>query len=631
MLPPTPDPASGEDRRGRAATAAGCVILLTLFAALSWTAARGKCPTFDEPQNTVGAWMILHEGDWRVHPDHPALWQYWAALPNGPQALHPDRGSPEWDQMLHSPWSRVLWTAEMLFRTPGVDGERVVARSRAMMLCLAVTLGCLIALWARQLAGPFASIVAVAFFTLDPNFLAHASLVKNDVPLALATLFLMHSLWRLGQSIEPGRAAVAALAFAAGFGVKFSALLFLPLAALTLVCRALLPAPWPFFGRPLAGRGARLLASAILLVVFVGTAWGAIWASYRFRYAPSGDPEVRLDTGEILDRMRRANLEIARFAQGGEPASDEDAIPEWQPGRFLRCVLWAERHRVLPQAWLYGIVYSEGGLMRREGYLLGELRLDGWWYYMPLAGLFKTPLATLLAAFAAAVAGVLALRRRHASRDPSEASWSAVCQVLPIVVFGTALMASRVSIGLRHALMIYPFVFIAVGVAAAGARVVYRRSVQAVLAVLLAALTIETLAAYPDFIPFFNAACRPGRMTLLGDSNLDWGQDLKLLAGWQRRNPGRPLYLAYFGQADPASYGIVCRRLPTASLGEPGTEMPAPGDRVVLAVSATHLQQIYIRDRQLISFYRSLRRQRPLEVLGGTIYLFDATRGQPGG
>src|SRR2546426_6041185 len=91
-----------ENRRriGGTATVAVCLLLLAGFAALSWSAARTKCPTFDEPLNTVGAWMILHEGDWRGHPHHPALWQYWSALPNGPPALRPQRRIPARGQML---------------------------------------------------------------------------------------------------------------------------------------------------------------------------------------------------------------------------------------------------------------------------------------------------------------------------------------------------------------------------------------------------------------------------------------------------------------------------------------------------------------------------------------------------
>ncbi len=619
-----PSPGGNRSRRqvGALAAAGVCLVLLAGFATLSRSAARTKSPTFDEPLNTVGAWMILHEADWRVHPDHPALWQYWAALPNGLQALRPDRSPPVWDEMLHNFWPRYLWAADMLFKQPGVDAERVVGRSRDMMLVIAVALGGLIALWAWQLAGPFAAIVALALFALDPNFLGHASLVKNDVALAGSALLLTHSLWRLGEKVTPLRAAVAALAFAAGFGVKFSALLFLPLAALILLARSILPTPWLFFGRPLAGRGSRLLAGALLLAVFSGAAWGVIWASYRFRFAPTRDPEARLDTGVLLERMRKDHLEIARINRTAAEMAGRVDIPAWTPGLSLRTILWAERHRLLPQAWLYGVVYSSGGLVRREGYLVGERRLTGWWYYLPLAALFKTPVATLAAGLGAAVAGLLALRRFRESWRAAEECWSVACLILPITVFGVSLMASHVSVGLRHALMIYPYAFIGIGVVAARALTLWPAPGRALPALLLSGLLIETLAAYPDYIAFFNAWFRPGQIGLLGDSNLDWGQDLKLLAAWQRRHPDANLYLAYFGQADPRYYGITYKKLPTDRPGEPGTEMPAPGEPAVIAVSATHLQQIYIRHRLLAAFYAELRRRHLVVVLGGTIYLY---------
>ena len=44
----------------------------------------------------------------------------------------------------------------------------------------------------------------------------------------------------------------------------------------------------------------------------------------------------------------------------------------------------------------------------------------------------------------------------------------------------------------------------------------------------------------------------------LVDSSLDWGQDLPGLQKWliAHRQPGEPVYLSYFGTADPARYGI---------------------------------------------------------------------------
>jgi hypothetical protein len=48
----------------------------------------------------------------------------------------------------------------------------------------------------------------------------------------------------------------------------------------------------------------------------------------------------------------------------------------------------------------------------------------------------------------------------------------------------------------------------------------------------------------------------------------------------------------------------------------------APEKPAVLAVSASNLQGLYLDDRWR-PFYTALRSRTPLEVLGGTIYLYD--------
>ncbi|HEV8200388.1 MAG TPA: hypothetical protein VGS03_10230 [Candidatus Polarisedimenticolia bacterium] len=621
--------------RNRGAVLA-CVALLAIFATLSWTAATRKSPVYDEPLHTVGGWLIRNADDFRVDPDHPSLWLRWSALLNGPDALHPDTRSPHWDRMFSNYWSCYLFSADTLYHpTVAADPDRVVARARLMMLIVAVALGALVACFGWRLAGPVAALAATALFALDPGLIGHASLVKNDIALAFVTLLLAFAVWRLGERITAGRLVLVVLAFAAGFGVKFSALLFLPLLPLLLAARALLPWSWA----ALASRRDRLIAAAAITVVCIAAAWGSIWATSGFRFLPTPDPSKQLDLDALFERMARNHQDAVRFAATGRlDAAPGAPVSRWEPGLLLRAVRFAEAKRLFPQAWLYGIVYTAEGMQRREGFLAGERTLGGWWYYLPLAFLFKAPLATIAAVVA--TKGWLAWRLRasggRAAREtggggPDPAIlWTAACLVLPVAVFGCAALASRVSLGVRHAFVLYPFLFLGAGVAAADLSRRWKRPATVALALLVAGLAVESLPAWPDDIAFFNLPSRPHRLGLLGDSNLDWGQDLPLLAAWQRSHPGGNLYLAYFGQADPAHYGIQARRLPTSSPSEPGTSLPAPGERATLAISATHLQGIYIWDPWLEQFYGAARRQQPKAVLGGTIYLFDVGAGAPG-
>ncbi|HZN04389.1 MAG TPA: hypothetical protein VFD06_12475 [Candidatus Polarisedimenticolia bacterium] len=599
-----------------------CVLLLAVFATLSWSAAATKSPVYDEPLHTVGGYLIRNEGDFRVDPDHPSLWLRWASVLNGPGSLRPDHASPEWDRMFTNYWSCYLFSADTLYRSPGVDPDRVVARARVMMLVAAVALGALLAFWAWHLAGPIAAVAALALFALDPALIGHASLVKNDVAVAFVTLLLAFSVWRLGERLTVPRAVLTAAAFAAGFGVKYSALLFLPLLVLLLIVRAVLSSDWPSVRGPLARRGHRLIAAGAVLVLCCTAAWGSIWATGGFRFAPTPESDRSLDIDALFRRMEKNHQEVARFVAADRGATAiAAAAPPWKPGPLLRAVRAAEEHRLLPQAWLYGIVYTAEGMQRREGFLLGERRLTGWWYYLPVAFLFKAPIATLTSLALAAAAFFPVLGRTH---RPTSARrlWTAAGLVLPPLVFGLAALASKVSLGLRHAFVLYPFLFLGAGVVAAECHRRWRRPVAALLLLLLAGLAVETLPAWPDEIAFFNLPSRPSRLALLGDSNFDWGQDLPRLAAWRRAHPEEPLYLAYFGQADPAHYGIDARSLPTSRRDEPGTTLPSPGERATLAISATHLQGIYVKDPWLQGFYAAARWQRPKGILG-TIYLYD--------
>jgi len=209
--------------------------------------------------------------------------------------------------------------------------------------------------------------------------------------------------------------------------------------------------------------------------------------------------------------------------------------------------------------------------------------------------------------------------KRGLLRD-ADHRWTAIAMGVPVFVYGVALLTADMNIGLRHAFPLYPFVFVAVSLAAAKSW--SRRLGRFVIIALGAALAAETLLAFPDFIAFFNVICAPYRLSLLTDSNLDWGQDLPLLAAWQRQHPDTPLYLDYFGECDPAAYGIKYVNVPVGYHEGPPPVWPTrPG---VVAVSATNFQQVYYTDTWPLLFAG----KTPEAVLCHTIYLFTLTQAE---
>jgi hypothetical protein len=144
-----------------------------------------------------------------------------------------------------------------------------------------------------------------------------------------------------------------------------------------------------------------------------------------------------------------------------------------------------------------------------------------------------------------------------------------------------------------------------------------------VLGGLAIGLLAETAIAYPDFIAFFNQICGgpTGGIKLLGDSNLDWGQDLPLLAAWQRDNPAFKLYLSYFGSADPKYYGIHGDSI-VGDYSRPPLQHIIPNQPGVLAVSATNLQGIYMSKDERKQLDNIIKHSQLINILGGTIYLY---------
>jgi hypothetical protein len=587
--------------------AAICLGLLATFTLIAWRAVSTKSPTWDEVDHAPAAWTHLWYHDFRLDCENPPLWKYWAALPNPKSSLSADFHSSLWADQPRYFYLEWEWCVRTLFRTPGNNAEQFIARSRAMMLVLGVGLGTLIGWWAWRLRGALAAIVATAFYCFDPNFLAHAPLVKNDVAFSLALLGLIYWIWRAGHRLNWTRAIVLGLLCGTMLTVKLSGVLGAALIPLMLAIRSLLPCDWHAFGKSRTSRLAKLNAAVIASVISAAIAIAFVWAVYGFRFAPTPDPSIRLNVHNLVHDTKWN--EILSY-QG---TVNEQEVAAMQSSVTIRCILFANRHQLLPHAWLIGLLYQYRSALIHKAFLLGDNSFHAWWYYFPIAMAVKTPLATIAAIALACLIAWIAAPRKW---------WTILCLVVPVIVYMTLAMHSHLNIGFRHVLPVYPFAFIVIGCTASVAWQRWPRRASAVTLSLVLLLVLESLSAFPNYIAFFNLAAggSHGGLHLLGDSNLDWGQDLKLLAAWQQKNPNVNLYLSYFGTADPAYYGIKYVPLVGGYLYDKNRTLPSsPG---VIAISASILQGLSHDPQADPTFQKMLLNLRPIQILGGTIYLY---------
>ncbi|MEA2735835.1 MAG: hypothetical protein QOE14_2286 [Humisphaera sp.] len=585
-----------------------CVALLVLFAAISWSAVATKSATTDEPMHALAGWLWTHERDFRLDPEDPPLWGYWMSLPNGGDALHVDFNDDAWRAIPQTHWTQTPWWRRTLHADPANDADALVRRSRRMALLLGIAFGALIASYAWKIAGPTAALIAACLFALDPNFLGHAPLVKNDVAISLVFLALSYALWRGGTHLTGSNALAIALLCGVAMSVKFSGLLALPIAGVLLLIRAILPTPWPVLRWVMQTRTQRIAAAAAMLSCTFLLSIAVVWASYGFRY------RAVPDAGSTMNIALQKALAIKARLRAADPSlrPTPQELAATPPGKFVSTALFLNDSHLMPEAWLNGLLYTYHTSLIRPSFLLGEVRLTGWWYYFPLAMSFKTPLATMALA---AIAAVLALRLRRSAGDFAR-RWTMLCLLVPAGVYFLMTLRTNLNIGLRHVLPVYPLLYVAIGWAIAETWRRRTKFIRPVTIALLSLLAAETLFSWPNYIAFFNLASGGSRggLRLLGDSNLDWGQDLPRLARWQREHPDRPIHLHYFGAADPAKY-FVSQRIDPANPQWP----PPPA---VIAVSATFLQGLYVAD-EVQPMYECLRRQKPIAVLGGSIYIFD--------
>lgn len=261
-----------------------------------------------------------------------------------------------------------------------------------------------------------------------------------------------------------------------------------------------------------------------------------------------------------------------------------------------------------------GFAFSHVTEMRVPAFLLGETGVDGWWYYFPVAFLFKTS-AGLHVLMALASLHLTSLAWRNRSRVPTTALRA---PLVATAILGALLLTASLNIGFRHAMPVLPLLAI---LTSCGVTRLWRtasRATRSTIAVASVWAAIHVGSHYPFFISYISEY-GPGREEahyVLADSSLDWGHGLLELRRFMREHDIPAVHLAYFGSALPDGYGIRHAALPSFFPLPPQPPLEAPPEWV--AISSTHLSGAYLgRD-----LYARFREARPHHVVARSIYLY---------
>ena len=545
---------------------------------------------------------VLAAGCWRVYSN---TWDEPEHLAAGVELL--DRGSYDYDTE-HPPLARVLlalgpWLAGAhAYGTPPPEGTlegidilysgghywRYLTLARLDMLPFLLLLLWATWLWARRLLDPPAALLAVLLVVSVPPVLGNAALASLDVAAAATILLALYTLQRWLVSAAARDALLFGLATGVAVCTKFSGIPFIGLALITLALAhhlvAARPAP---AGAPVLSSGrAAPSASWSTRLVGLAIAAAAVLVPVWLAYGPRAPDEARV--------AMRFDWAVSYLLMHG---GFDHAL-----GVLLSHVWLPRELKDLVNGVVAVKAHNDSGHL---SYFMGEVRKTGWWDFYLVALAVKTPIPLLIAG----PLGVAWLARTGwRTRD----SWALAPLVLVVTLLGFASTFSRINIGIRHILIVYPFL-------AFGAAYVAQRAWRAIAAqrqprralpgaaVVLALLVwqLSTLwRAYPDYLPYFNeAVAHPERV--LVDSDLDWGQDLYRLEQRAAQLHIQRLSLAYRGTADLA-------REPLPQLHILPPHQPVTGWVAVSELART-------RDA---GDYQWLDAYRPLERVGKSIDLY---------
>ena len=280
--------------------------------------------------------------------------------------------------------------------------------------------------WSGHLFGNWAALFSLLLFTMIPAVLAHGSLATNDMAGAATLLLALY--WFTLWMENPTWLTATRLGLGAGLAAasKFSALLFFPACATTLILlRVVAERDY------LRKLSFRRLAGNLLLTLVI--AYFTLWAGYLFTMTPLQASRPHAAVDRVLGSHPVLHHAVLAILETPYPAGNVAAGLKALAGQ------------------------NKAG---QVSFFFGEWRRHGWWYFFPVIFLLKSPMPFLLLACVGSVFVMRSFAQKH--------DWRFVAPTLFALAILAVSMTSGINIGLRHILAIYPLLSIVAGHAVVG-------------------------------------------------------------------------------------------------------------------------------------------------------------------
>ena len=529
-----------------------------------WHAGRASF-TYDETGHVQCGFYMLRHGDFERGLEHPPLIRILAGLPVAFLPLtDPETRYPQFQKKPISVSQEQLYGTLLIHRSPKVGPATVRILSRSVMIGATALLLLLAWAWSRRLYGDAGGLLTLGLLSLTPALLGHGSLVNTDAGGALGALAALAALTAACRRPSAGNLALAGLALGLAQVCKLSNLFLYPVFAF---CMAFYPG--------LEGKSSRFR-----ILAFIGaTALSGLVINAAYGFQNFLPPHL----------LHPKDLE----AYG-----------------WPKIVAWAYRWAPLPDFYLMSAGFMSYHV--REGYpafLLGRIHPHGVWYYFPVNFILRTPVSALLAILLAAGSfRKLPMKKEEFPLALAAGSYLAI------------LCLSRLDLGIRHMLLLYPLAAVLAGRLASPE--IFWGLKRWIPAVLVLGQLAEAAWSAPHFLSFYNFAVGGPGAGIRYSSDLDYGQGLKDLGRFMRERPGAELVLSYCGTDLPEAYGLDPQELMPMGTLLHSEKINSDSPRAeFLAVSASRLQGAMDGENS----FSWLKSREPMDVPGFSIRVYDIT------
>ena len=553
-------------------------LFVLLFGLLAVASSWNKNHTVDAINYVGWGRYYIATGDfYSLELYNPPLTAYLLDLPNYFLALPPIE---QWDKSTQHALGYYY-----LYKT-GYDTQFLTRLERIPIIIVSMLLVLLVWLWSYQLFGWEGSFISLIFSSVFPLFLGYGSILLTDNVFAFTTTLSLYCYWQWLRQPCKKSAILAGAATGLALLAKLTAVFLLPIFVILWIWKSLSSGGKVGWHKRLLPGVEALTQFIIILLAGLVT----VWAGYGF--------DLQTIQGSIPQRYLGEGGRAEDYYKAFEAAMPFS--PETSSWLWNKLPLPLTSYAI---TWFYSLNLNKNSSW---AYLLGENIQGSWWYYFPIAFLFKTPLWLIIALLLA----IFFFRLRSLRED-----W--FVPLLGTVVLFALQMTSSINYGIRHLLHVYGFLLILVGVLGL---YLTKKWLRIAVSILLLWAILSSLAAYPEYISYFNALALGKGEHILLDSNLDFGQDLMLLGKWVDQNNISTIQLSYYGTADPDYFvpnhtylaSVLGRGIP---LQESCSVQPG-----YAAISLTNLYAVYFENK---SCFAQLRDTEPLRRIGGSINVYN--------